>query len=255
MQVHQVLSILFYRKKKKMDKSGFIPIYCRITIDGLKEEISTGYKVQFDDWDPDTKTIKNLHPDHKAINKKLGQMETDLQRHFDLVVAKSGLATPKQVFASYKIPMNGYKQRVEKQEIAAFSLSLDELIKNVIRYFRKLETLEKKGPIPPSQLLILREQKREQTEQMEKLSIRGRKIWDNKEWTKTLVTAIDEFLFQFLELLMAGERARITFSKLVTTKARLLEFILKRYQKEDLLLTSIEESFIKDYTKYIIVHL
>jgi hypothetical protein len=29
------------------------------------------------------------------------------------------------------------------------------------------------------------------------MAIRGRKIWDNKEWTKTLVLATDEFLFHF----------------------------------------------------------
>ena len=33
MQVHQNLTTLFYRKRKKADQEGFIPIYCRITID------------------------------------------------------------------------------------------------------------------------------------------------------------------------------------------------------------------------------
>ena len=57
MQVHQNLSILFYRKKKKADKKGFIPIYCRITIDGLEDERSTGVKVLDHQWDTDAKQV------------------------------------------------------------------------------------------------------------------------------------------------------------------------------------------------------
>lgn len=34
MQVHQNLSSLFCRKKKKAGKNGYMSIYCRITIDG-----------------------------------------------------------------------------------------------------------------------------------------------------------------------------------------------------------------------------
>ncbi|MBL7699185.1 MAG: hypothetical protein JNK79_13550 [Chitinophagaceae bacterium] len=57
MQVHQNLSILFYRKRKKADKNGYIPIYCRVTIDGLEDEMSTGFKVLDDEWDNTNKLV------------------------------------------------------------------------------------------------------------------------------------------------------------------------------------------------------
>ena len=55
MQVNQSLSILFYRKTKKLNKKGLLPLYCRITIDGLEEEISTGCYIRYDDWESDRK--------------------------------------------------------------------------------------------------------------------------------------------------------------------------------------------------------
>ena len=94
MQVHQNFSIVFYRKRKKADKEGFIPIYCRITIDGLEDERSTGVRVVDHQWDTDTKQVLSTNPFYKAYNKKLGQMKTDLERHFDFVIAKKGIATP-----------------------------------------------------------------------------------------------------------------------------------------------------------------
>ena len=41
--VKQNLSILFYLKRKKIDKAGKVPVYVRLTIDGLKDEMSLGF--------------------------------------------------------------------------------------------------------------------------------------------------------------------------------------------------------------------
>jgi Arm DNA-binding domain len=106
------LVILFYRKRRKADKEGFIPIYCRITIDGLEDEISTGVKVLDHQWDTDAKQVPSTNPFHKAYNNKLGQMKTGLERHFDFVVAKKGIATPALVFESYKTPLNGNQLKI-----------------------------------------------------------------------------------------------------------------------------------------------
>ena len=38
-------------------------------------------------------------------------MKADLERHFDLVVAKNGIANPSLVFKSYKTPLNGNQQK------------------------------------------------------------------------------------------------------------------------------------------------
>jgi integrase len=252
MQVNQSLSILFYRKTKKLNKKGLLPLYCRLTIDGIDDEISTSCYIRFDDWDPENKTVKPTCINHKAINKKLGQMKTDLERHFDLVVAKNGLAIPKEVFKSYKTPINGHKEREDRVETSTFSIDLDELVKELVKHLRKIESLEHKGPIPAFELERLEGEKKAMIEKSEKLAERGRKMWDDKQRIKTLVTTIDEHLFNFVELVLTGQRARTTFSKIITAKSRIIEFVNVRYKKDDMRLSSLEISFIEDFTKHII---
>ncbi|MFL5744212.1 MAG: hypothetical protein ACJ751_06075, partial [Niastella sp.] len=132
-------------------------------------------------------------------------------------------------------------------------MALDELIKDTIKYQRKSESLGKKDVIRPSQQELIKEEKTDLIKRAEKLVIRGRKIWDNKDWTKTLVVATDEFLFHFLELVLANERAWPTFCKLITAKSRLQEFMAHRYTKEDLILSTLENSFLSEFTKHITI--
>ncbi|MFL5744211.1 MAG: Arm DNA-binding domain-containing protein [Niastella sp.] len=116
MQVNQSLSILFYRKTKKLNKKGLLPLYCRVTIDGLDDEISTSCYIRYDDWDNDKKIVLSTCPDHTMINKKLRQMKTDLERHFDLVVAKTDLPPPKKFSHLIKAhSMDSAKSRNEKK--------------------------------------------------------------------------------------------------------------------------------------------
>jgi len=92
MNVKQNLSILFYLKKKKATQDGKIPIYTRITIDGLRDEFSFGYKVLNDDWDDEAKRLLTSDPNHKGINKKIGQAQTDIERH--LILCRPNMALP-----------------------------------------------------------------------------------------------------------------------------------------------------------------
>jgi hypothetical protein len=54
-----------------------------VTIDGLKDEFSSRIKSPPDDWDVVTKTVFPSAPKAKEINKKIGQIKADLERHFD----------------------------------------------------------------------------------------------------------------------------------------------------------------------------
>jgi hypothetical protein len=142
MQVHQKLKILFYRKTKKKNARGYIPIYCRVTIDGMYDEISTGCRVLYEEWSDEAKEVLQVNPNHKMLNKKLRQMQTDLERHFDLVVAKYGLAMPEKVFVSYRKPVNGQQQKLEKTQNLCLGLDLDNLIKDFIKYDYQLERVQ-----------------------------------------------------------------------------------------------------------------
>jgi hypothetical protein len=54
-----------------MIKDGKSPIYVRLTIDGLQEEMSSGIKVS--GWSKDKKQVLESKPNHKLHNKRLRQ--------------------------------------------------------------------------------------------------------------------------------------------------------------------------------------
>lgn len=70
MYVKQNLSILFYLKRKKMTEDGKAPVYVRVTIDGLEDEISLGIKVKPGHWDNEKKTVSAEEPACRAMNAK-----------------------------------------------------------------------------------------------------------------------------------------------------------------------------------------
>ena len=71
MYVKQSYSLLYYRKMKKMNSQGTVPIYCRLTIDGLRDEISCGV------W---------INPDHGASNVPQFRQEN---YYFPLTIART----------------------------------------------------------------------------------------------------------------------------------------------------------------------
>lgn len=68
MHVKQKFSILFYLTRHKINKAGQIPVYVRITIDGLQDEMSVGLKVLDSHWNNDSKTVKSGDSQHKTAH-------------------------------------------------------------------------------------------------------------------------------------------------------------------------------------------
>jgi hypothetical protein len=162
MNVKQNLSILFYLKRQKIDKDGKIPVYIRITIDGLNVVTSLGFKVLSENWDVETKTVKSADNRHKILNKKIGQVKADVERHFDLMQARHELATPKLVVASYKTPISGQRIRQEEIENLGFSEELDAIINSYILFTGKYNNAHKDGTVPhPMKHRLLQQQKAE----------------------------------------------------------------------------------------------
>ncbi|HVU56537.1 MAG TPA: Arm DNA-binding domain-containing protein [Puia sp.] len=106
MYINQQLSILFYLKRKKTTSDGMIPIYVRVTIDGLEDERSFRQKVFPAFWVNETKTVTDGHPGHQQINKQLKNGSTDLSRIFDMLKGSHELVTPTQVLEAYFAPAN-----------------------------------------------------------------------------------------------------------------------------------------------------
>lgn len=78
----QKLSVLFWLFRAKKSKDGSIPVYYRITIDGLSKDFSLGYKVLPGNWDTENKRVCSTDLQSKLINQRIKSTETDLERHF-----------------------------------------------------------------------------------------------------------------------------------------------------------------------------
>jgi len=186
MTTKQNLSILIFLKRNKIDSKGKIPIYFRVTIDGLREQMSSGYKILDQDWDPDTKQAHTTEPFHKEINKKLRQIETDLERHFDLIQAKEGLATPILVLESYKTPINGAQIQNEKVQNLAFSEALDKLVIQYCKFHdKKSKAYEFENTPSPEKRYLLDREETEIKKTLTQIIKQGNAIFDKKKHRKT----------------------------------------------------------------------
>jgi hypothetical protein len=75
-------------------------------------------------------------------------------------------------------------------------------------------------------------------------------IYGDTMFDKTLVMAIDEYLFNFLQQVHTGNRKYTTLEKWIGRRNRFIEFVRYRFKKEDLPLKSLEYSFMDDLVNY-----
>jgi hypothetical protein len=69
-------SLLFYLKKPKNYLKGSMPIYLRITVDGIPKEISTGRQCDPDRWNVNAGRCNGTKEDAKLLNAYLDTLQT-----------------------------------------------------------------------------------------------------------------------------------------------------------------------------------
>jgi len=69
-------SLLFYLKKPKNYHKGSIPIYLRITVDGIPKEISTGRQCDPDRWNANAGRVHGTNENVKLLNAYLDTLQT-----------------------------------------------------------------------------------------------------------------------------------------------------------------------------------
>lgn len=69
-------SLLFYLKKPKNYLKGNMPIYLRITVDGIPKEISTGRQCDPDKWNANAGRVNGTKEDVKSLNAYLDTLQT-----------------------------------------------------------------------------------------------------------------------------------------------------------------------------------
>ena len=69
-------SLLFYLKKSKTYRKGPMPIYMRITVDGIRKEISTSRQCDPDRWNANAGRVTGTKEDVKLLNAYLDTIQT-----------------------------------------------------------------------------------------------------------------------------------------------------------------------------------
>ena len=87
-----------------------------------------------------------------------------------------------------------------------------------------------------------------------KIVKKANSIFDNKEWQKTFILSVDEYLLNFLQLAFAGHRSPNSLEKMIGRKRRYRDFLQYRYKLDDLSLHQMEYSFIEELFKYLLVN-
>ena len=77
-KMNDSFSILFYIRKKQLDKNGKCSIYLRITVSGKRSEMSVKRKVKLEDWNTNSGRAKNSKVSTRELNKYLEDVRARL---------------------------------------------------------------------------------------------------------------------------------------------------------------------------------
>ena len=91
----KTFSLLFYVKSsKKNDATGKAPIYCRITVDGKRNEISIKRNIEPERWNSEKCYVKGTTEEVKSLNAYIDSVRNKLYKHQRDLLDKNILITP-----------------------------------------------------------------------------------------------------------------------------------------------------------------
>ena len=90
--MQNLLSVLFYIRRNKIDKQGKVPIYMRITYNGKRAEISAMRKIELSKWNSSGNTVIGHSAKATLINRNLDIMRNRVYEiHQRLIDAKEDI--------------------------------------------------------------------------------------------------------------------------------------------------------------------
>jgi site-specific recombinase XerD len=97
----QTFSILFYIVKSKQNENGEAPIYARITVDGVRSELSINRVIHIDRWESSAGKVKGTKEDARSINEHIDTIRTKLNDHQNTLIKNNKLVTASSIKNSY----------------------------------------------------------------------------------------------------------------------------------------------------------
>ena len=81
----QTFTTIFYIRKEKADKANNVPIYCRITVNGQRAELSIKREVHLSKWDNAGK-VKGYSEEARAINTYIDTVRHKIYEHHKTLI-------------------------------------------------------------------------------------------------------------------------------------------------------------------------
>ncbi len=79
--MNKTLGILFYVKRAKIDDNGKAPIYVRITVDGIRSELSIKRNIELDRWIPSAGKVKGTNEEARSFNSYIDSVKIKIYEH------------------------------------------------------------------------------------------------------------------------------------------------------------------------------
>ncbi|ELY2018637.1 site-specific integrase [Flavobacterium psychrophilum] len=82
------ITVLFYLKRAKVNANGLVPIYQRITVNGRRNDKSTGKFIEIDKWHSDMSKVKGNSEEARTINSHLDNLKIKVNQAEKILTAK-----------------------------------------------------------------------------------------------------------------------------------------------------------------------
>ncbi|HEY3390482.1 MAG TPA: site-specific integrase, partial [Prolixibacteraceae bacterium] len=159
------LSILFFLKKSKEDKKKLIPIYLRITVNGVRTELSANRKIELYKWDSNSQRAKGRSDEARNLNNHLDNLENKVKSDYNLLIEKDTVIT-----ADILSDLLGGENQTERFLIKIFETN-NEQIKKEQGYKYSKRTIGQYKTVLDRLKIFLSEEYTSQDIELEKLDV------------------------------------------------------------------------------------
>lgn len=100
---HYMTILVWFRKNTRArERPG--TLYCRVTVDGVPHNFSTGVLAHKDDWDAHGQKVRGRSDETKVANQRLQQLADGLREAFNMLEREGCYITPEKVVLRWQAP-------------------------------------------------------------------------------------------------------------------------------------------------------
>ncbi len=127
--VHPPMHLLFWINSRRIQKNGMAPIYVRITVDGLRVELSLARTVPQEHWDKSAQNASNKYEDAGVLNAYLSMVKGQLMSIYNQSIACQEKITAALIRDKYLGKDAKSKKKTLTDAFEYHNVKMEELVK------------------------------------------------------------------------------------------------------------------------------